>query len=119
MSDPIFPDQSEPEKAIDFIANPVRVELQKYTARAEGRRWAQLDLIALANNILDRERECAELRRAVQALTIRLSGMQSAIEALNDRAERTTPHGMSAKLLSGLEAFADAMADDESDEDPY
>lgn len=119
MSDPIFPDQHEPEKPTYYIANPVRVQLPEAMARAQGRRFTQLDLVALANNIILREDECVELRKMVRELSIRLSGLNTAVEALQANAARTNPYGVSSKLLAGLEAFADAMADDEPDEDPY
>lgn len=120
MNNPIFPDQSEPEaKPTDYIANPVRVQLPKYDARAEGRRWAQLDLIALANNIIARENECAELRKMVRELSIRLSGLNTAVEALTADAKRTRPVGMNAKLVRALEAFADVMSDDDEYDSEY
>lgn len=113
MNNPIFPDQHEPEKPTRYIANPVRVQLPEDTARAQGRSSTQLDLVALANNIILRENECAELRKMVRELSIRLSGIYTAVEALKVSVERTAPYGMSSKLLAGLEAFADAMSDDD------
>lgn len=84
-TDPIFRDQNEPEeRPTDYIANPVRVQLPKYDARAEGRRWTQMDLVALANNILARETECAELRKQVRALTIQVSGLHTKTEVLQE-----------------------------------
>lgn len=118
MSDPIFPDQSTPDETpVRYIANPVRVQLPKYDARAEGRRWTQMDLVALANNILAREQECAELRKMVRELSIRLSGLQSAVEVLTT--DRTRSVGMNAKLVRALEAFADTMSHDADEDDEY
>lgn len=119
VSDPIFPDQHDPETATDYIANPVRVQLPGHDLRTQGRRWTQLDLIALANNIIARENECTELRKMVRELSIRLSGLQSAVESLTASAERARPVGMNAKLMRALEAFTEVMTEDDEPEDPY
>lgn len=119
MSDPIFRDQNEPEeKPTDYIANPVRVQLPKYDARAEGRRWTQMDLVALANNILARETECAELRRQVRELTIRFSGLTTKVEALSGVLESARPFPASGKLGRILAAI-EKIANEDDDEDDY
>jgi len=121
-TDPIFPDQNEPEeRPTDYIANPVRVQLPKYDARAEGRRWTQMDLVALANNILARETECAELRREVRGIAIKLSGLQSkvdSIEALVKSSRTSSPGGKLGRILTAIEKIL-SEDDDEDEYDPY
>jgi hypothetical protein len=117
VSDPIFPDQHDPETATDYIANPVRVQLPGHDLRTQGRRWTQLDLIALANNIIARENECTELRKMVRELSIRFSGLQTQVEALSAVVTRLGP--TSGKLMRALEAFTEVMTEDDEPEDPY
>jgi hypothetical protein len=118
MNYPVFPDQDDPdEKPTDYIANPVRVQLPKYDARAEGRRWTQMDLIALANNILARENECTELRKMVRELSIRFSGLQTQVEALNAVVTRSGP--ANRRLTQALEAFAEVMNEDDEDDSEF
>jgi hypothetical protein len=117
-SDPIFKDQSEPEeKATDYIANPVRVQLPNSAGQADPRRWTQMDLVALANNILDRERECADLRKMVRGLSMQLSDTKRQLDALAARID--TPYsGKLARILSAIEKIANEE-DDDNDEDLY
>lgn len=117
--DPIFPDQNEPgEKPTDYIANPVRVQLPKYDARAEGRRWTQMDLVALANNILARETECIELRKQVRGLSIQVSGLKTQLDSLQSVVSNADGRysGKLGRILSAIEKILNEDDDDfESD----
>lgn len=125
MTDPIFRDQSTPEEVpTNYISNPVRVQLPKYDDRLEGRRWTQMDLVALANNILDRETECADLRKRVGALTIQVSDMKSAIEELQSivvNVRDTRSNAVGGKLGRIFAAIEKILSedDDEDDDDLY
>lgn len=129
MSDPIFRDQNEPEeKPTDYIANPVRVQLSKSEG---GRHWTRMDLVALANNILERERAQAEMYKEVRALSIRLSGVNSQLEALSNTVESlnarlayattgTLPlSGKLRRMLSAIEEIANEEPDEDDDDDGY
>jgi hypothetical protein len=121
-TDPIFPDQNEPEeRPTDYIANPVRVQLPKYDARAEGRRWTQMDLVALANNILARETECASLRQKLGETLIKLSALERRMDTLDVlvKSSRTSsPGGKLGRILTAIEKIL-SEDDDEDEYDPY
>lgn len=115
-NDPIFPDQNEPEETpVNYIANPVRVQLPKYDARAEGRRWTQMDLVALANNILAREQECAELRKMVHAQAIQLHGVTRTLEELQSVVNSIDASRYGGKLGRILTAIEKILSDDDDD----
>jgi len=116
MSDPIYPDQNEPgEKPTDYIANPVRVQLPKYQDRVEGRRWTQMDLVALANNILARETECAELRKEVRGLSIKLSGVNTRLDALDALVKSSRTSAGGGKLGRIFDAIEKILSEDDDD----
>jgi len=119
-TDPIFRDQNEPEeRPTDYIANPVRVQLPKYDARAEGRRWTQMDLVALANNILARETECAELRKQVRGLSIQLSGLKTQVDAMHAFVSNARQMPSGGKLGRIFDAIEKILSEDDDEYDEY
>lgn len=125
MTDQIFPPQDDPEeKAAHFIANPVKVRLPVVDARYPGgRQWVQMDLVALANNIINREhqvnelsRQVSELRRQVRELSLTVAALQSVVKSLNS----SVPHGSKVeRILKAIEKIASEPDDDDDEEEFY
>ena len=116
MSDPIYPDQNEPgEKPTDYIANPVRVQLPKYQDRVEGRRWTQMDLVALANNILARETECAELRQKLEEFIIKVSALERRLDMLDTLVKSSRTSAGGGKLGRIFDAIEKILSEDDDD----
>lgn len=111
MTDQIFPPQDDPEeKAAHFIANPVNVRLPGVDARySGGRQWVQMDLVALANNIINREHQVNELSRQVREL-------QSVVESLSN----SVPRGSKVdRILKAIEKIASEPGDDDDDDEEF
>lgn len=116
-SDPIFPDQNEPgEKPTTYIANPVRVQLPNPATSNEERRWTQMDLVALANNILAREIGETEVRTRLAELWTQVNRLQGQLDALtaNVRTVGSSPFSAKANKLARIITH---VMDDHDDDD--
>lgn len=116
MTDQIFPPQDDPEeKAAHFIANPVKVRLPVVDARYQGgRQWVQMDLVALANNIINREHQVNELSRQVRELSLTVATLQSVVKSLNS----SVPRGSKVdRILKAIEKIASEPGDDNDDDE--
>lgn len=124
MTEPIFPSPIvEPEEVPTyFIANPVRVQLPTYQARQEGRRSTQMDLVALATNILEREKDTIRISQQLVTLSAKFTSLEYAVTQLKTTVAALSssgaPQGKVGRILNAIESILnDDDIDPEDDED--
>src|SRR4051812_6557992 len=108
MSEIFVPDPADADRPVDYVANPLRVQLP--VSSGDKRPYARLDLIALANSIVDRETALTRLHNMVVAGQFDRVNL----ERLTSRVER-----LEAKLSQILTAFSnvvDTLPEDDEDE---
>lgn len=114
MSDIFVPDPADAERPVDYVANPLRVQLPGQTGMTGDRRkFARLDLIALANSIVARETDSAQLREIVTSLRADLIRLNDRLE----RIERGPGQGKLARMLKALADIEDEYAEDGTPDD--
>jgi hypothetical protein len=110
MTEIFIPEPEDQRRPVDYVANPLCVQLSPEAAREYGRPFTRMDLIALANNIIARETDTRELRTAVAGLAAQVNSLEMRL--------RTYESGkVSSKVARALEAFANAMRDDDEPSD--
>ncbi len=113
MSDTIFVnDPADENQPVDYVANPLRVQLSQQQRNAYGRPYQRIDVLALAASIVARETECRELR-------VLVNDLRGEVAAMKSRLDIAESGSLSGRLRRALEAFADVMTDDDEPEDDY
>ena len=110
MPDQIYvPDPADSEKPVDYVANPLRVELPGRLA--SGRKYTRLDLVALANSIIARETECRDLRETVARQEAQMRNMELRLRQV----ENGPASGKLARMLTAIAQIEDEYATGDDD----
>lgn len=115
MSDEIFvPEPTDEDRPVDYVANPLRVQLSPTQRNAYGRSFQRIDVLALAANIVARETECRQLRQDVSNLRDEVLSLGYRIAQLESRPDVTTA---TLVLRAIREALRDADESGNEDDD--
>lgn len=94
MSEHIFVDPpGSHDRPIDYVANPLRVDRPATPGNP-----ARIDLIALANNIIARERDCNRLSELVAGLMSDILDMRARLDQL----EKGRATGKLGRIVSAV-----------------
>lgn len=107
----IFPETPEDqERPVDYVANPLRVQ--------RGQSYVRIDLVALANNIVQREIEAQTLRGSLQSAHTRITALESQVQRLTSgQGEEKQVIDTMRRAIRALNEVLNESDDDDDDDD--